>query len=120
MPAIPAAVRVNVTTGSGMEIDWSDGHQSRYSFQYLRDNCPCAMCDDEREKSGSVIGQPKKAAPGALPLYKDPARPQKVEPVGKYAISFVWNDGHQSGIYTWDFLRTYCPCEACSSARKAE
>jgi DUF971 family protein len=37
--------------------------------------------------------------------------------VGKYAIRFQWNDGHELGIYSWDFLREYCPCEACVAER---
>jgi len=46
----PMDVKVHVTTGEGVEITWSDGHLSRYPFQYLRDLCPCALCNDEREK----------------------------------------------------------------------
>ena len=46
----PMDVKVHVTTGEGVEIAWSDGHTSRYDFPYLRDHCPCALCNDEREK----------------------------------------------------------------------
>ena len=38
----PARVRVQKTTGTGMEIDWKDGHQSSWTFSWLRDACPCA------------------------------------------------------------------------------
>lgn len=112
----PKAVRVNKTAGTGMEIDWKDGHQSVYKFQYLRDCCPCATCDDEREKSGVNFGEPPKSKT-ALPMFRDPARPVEVTPVGKYAISFHWNDGHQTGIYSWDFLRTMCSCSECKALR---
>ena len=44
----PARVRVEKTTGTGMEIDWKDGHQSRWNFTWLRDACPCATCHEER------------------------------------------------------------------------
>jgi DUF971 family protein len=115
----PQNVRVNKTTGTGMEIDWSDGHRSQYKFQYLRDACPCAMCDDEREKSGAEVGEAPKPKKGSLPMYHDPARPTEVAPVGKYAISFVWNDGHRTGIYSWEFLRVICPCEECKAIRAA-
>jgi DUF971 family protein len=33
--------------------------------------------------------------------------------VGRYALSFHWNDGHQSGIYSWEYLRRVCQCEEC-------
>ena len=113
----PKAVRVNVTTGAGMEIDWADGHSSQYKFQYLRDVCPCATCDDLREKSGASPGEPPKTA-NPLHMYKDPARPTEASRVGNYAMSFVWNDGHRTGIYSWDFLRVMCPCVDCTAARK--
>jgi DUF971 family protein len=48
------------------------------------------------------------------------AKPNSVEPVGKYAIRFYWNDGHDLGIYSWQFLRDVCPCAECKSARMAE
>ena len=46
-------------------------------------------------------------------LYKAPPLPEKVTPIGRYAISFAWNDGHGSGIYSWDYLRRHCQCEVC-------
>jgi len=116
----PKSVQVNVTTGTGMEILWKDGHVSSYSFTWLRDACPCAMCDEERAGSGRAIGAPVKPAPGALPMYHPPVRPNDVTAVGKYAISFQWNDGHQHGIYSWEFLRNHCPCAECKAAREKE
>jgi DUF971 family protein len=110
-------VKVNVTTGTGMDIEWKDGHHSNYSFAYLRDACPCALCDEERSKSGREPGDPPKLAPGVLPMFKAAAKPTAVEPVGKYAIRFKWNDGHELGIYSWQFLRDVCPCVECRAAR---
>jgi DUF971 family protein len=48
-----------------------------------------------------------------LRMYKDPARPVEVIPVGKYALKFRWNDGHETGIYSWEYLRRVCECEDC-------
>ena len=117
--AVPKSVEVNVTTGTGVEIEWKDGHRSHYSFQFLRDACPCALCDDERNQSGREPGEPPHTAPGALPLYREPARPAETEPVGKYAIRFTWNDGHQHGIYSWQFLRELCGCDLCKAERES-
>jgi DUF971 family protein len=116
MGASPKAIRVNKTSGTGVEIDWPDGHQSIYKFQYLRDACPCATCDDEREAQGRDFGQPPKPK-GALQMFRDPARPTDIQPVGNYAISFHWNDGHSTGIYSWEFLRLVCPCAECAAKR---
>jgi DUF971 family protein len=120
MQSDPKSVKVNMTTGTGMDIEWKDGHSSSYSFVFLRDACPCALCDEERGKTRRRPGDPPKLAAGALPMFKPMAKPDTVEPVGKYAIRFHWNDGHELGIYSWQFLREVCPCEECKSARMAE
>jgi DUF971 family protein len=115
--ADPKSVKVNLTTGTGMDIEWQDGHRSHYSFPFLRDACPCALCNEEREKTGREPGDSPQAAPGALPLFKPAAKLLSAEGVGKYAIKFNWNDGHDLGIYSWKFLREVCPCEACRATR---
>ena len=118
--ADPKSVKVNLTAGTGVVIEWKDGHTSTYSFPFLRDACPCALCDEERSNSGRKPGDPPKLAPGALPMFKAAAKPNSAEPVGKYAIKFNWNDGHELGIYSWQFLRDVCPCDECKLARTAE
>jgi DUF971 family protein len=115
----PKSVKVNLTTGAGVDIEWNDGHVSHYEFVYLRDACPCALCNEEREKSGRHPGESPKRAPGALPMFKEKAKPVSAEGVGKYAIKFKWNDGHDLGIYSWNFLREVCPCAECKTARAA-
>jgi len=117
--ADPKSVDVNVTTGTGMEIEWRDGHHSSYSFRYLRDACPCALCNEERNKSGRKPDESPGQAPGGLPMFKPAVRPTQAEAVGRYAIRFTWNDGHQHGIYSWDYLREMCPCADCKTARAA-
>ena len=112
---LPERVRVNKTEGTGVEIEWKDGHRSHWKFPWLRDACPCATCIEEREVSGSEPGQPKPQPPAALPLFKAPVRPKEVRPVGRYAIAFDWNDGHTSGIYSWHYLRSLCQCEVCKA-----
>jgi len=115
--ADPKSVKVNLTTGAGMDIEWKDGHHSHYTFAYLRDACPCALCDEERGKTGRKPGEASKPAPGTLPMFKPAAKPTSAEGVGKYAIKFHWNDGHELGIYSWQFLRDWCPCEDCQAAK---
>jgi DUF971 family protein len=115
----PKSVKVHLTTGKGVDIEWADGHSSHYSFVFLRDACPCAMCNDGREKSGRQPGEAQKTAPGALPMFKARPMPMSAEGVGKYAIKFMWNDNHDLGIYSWTFLREVCPCEQCKAGRGA-
>ncbi len=113
----PAKVRVKLTEGTGVEIDWKDGHRSAWTFAWLRNACPCATCNEERTKSGREVGAAKPKAGGPFALYEAPARPVEVTPVGKYALSFKWNDGHTSGIYSWEYLRRVCTCNDCLAGR---
>lgn len=114
----PKSVKIQLTAGTGMEIEWKDGHRSTYTFPFLRNACPCALCEDERGKSGRQPGEPPKLAPGALPMFKPAARPVAADQVGKYALKFSWNDNHDLGIYSWNYLREICPCAECKSASK--
>jgi DUF971 family protein len=104
----PAKVRVDKTGGTGMKIDWRDGHSSAWTFAWLRAACPCATCHEERDADGREPGTAKPKPVSLLPLYEAPARPVEVTPVGKYALRFKWNDGHEAGLYSWDYLRNVC------------
>ncbi len=119
MPPTPAKVKVYKTEGTGVGIVWKDGHVSNWSFAWLRDACPCATCHEERERTGRLPGEPKPKPQALLPMYEAPARPVEVTPVGKYAIKFKWNDGHEAGIYSWEFLRRVCSCHECPSKLRA-
>lgn len=84
-----------------LRLTWSDGHQAEFGYRYLRGWCPCAACQGH---TGLAI------------RYRPPSGPvhaERIEPVGNYAISILWSDGHGTGIYRYDFLRRLCPCPAC-------
>lgn len=112
-PADPKSIKVNISTGSGVDIEWKDGHHTHFSFPWLRDACPCATCEEERKQQGRPPGQPAQKAATLLPMYKEPAKAVSAHAVGKYAINFKWNDGHETGIYSWDYLRMMCQCQDC-------
>lgn len=113
----PAAVQVHISSGAGLDITWADGHRSHYDFVYLRDECPCATCNDERAKKESLggSGSPLKSSP-VLPMYKPKPRAQSAKQVGSYAIQFDFSDGHNTGIFSYDHLRSICPCADCAAA----
>ena len=101
---------IDISKSSGVTISWRDGHHSEYELQYLRDQCPCAMC-------GKVESKPAAPQPSnPLPMFKPRARILEVEPVGRYAMRFFWGDGHSTGIYSFEHLRHICPCAECNRA----
>jgi len=115
----PAKVRVDKTGGTGLTIEWRDGHTSHWSFAWLRAACPCATCHETREAEGLEPGETKPRPQALLPMYEAPPRPIDVEPVGKYALRFRWNDGHEAGLYSWDYLRNVCDQAAVQNAAES-
>jgi len=111
----PAAVKIHVTSGAGVDITWADGHASHYDFPYLRENCPCATCNDEREKK-VAFASAGPASAAALPMFKPKTTAKAAISVGNYAIQLTFSDGHATGIFSYDQLRTICPCPQCSPA----
>ncbi|HEV8075076.1 MAG TPA: DUF971 domain-containing protein [Candidatus Acidoferrum sp.] len=111
----PTAVKIHVKTGAGVDITWADGHSSHYDFTYLRDQCPCATCNDERAKKEAMPVANLLSSP-LLPMYKPKPRAQGATQVGNYAVQISFTDGHSTGIFSYDYLRTLCPCEECGRA----
>lgn len=106
----PISLKVHLSTGEGVDITWADMHTSHYDFPYLRDSCPCAMCNDEREKKEKSGA----SAAAVLPMFKPRVTAKAANPVGNYAIQIHFSDGHATGIFSFGHLREICPCEACS------
>jgi len=100
--------KIKLAAGNNtLTIQWSDGHLSAYRYQHLRDGCPCATCRD--------AGRPKPAAASPLKMYTRALRPARAELVGRYALQIYWSDGHSSGIYSFEYLRSLCPCAECAA-----
>jgi DUF971 family protein len=87
-------------------IDWSDGHRGVYSWMNLRQSCPCASCQEERQKPPDPFRILK-------PSELQPLKPLSIAPVGFYAYKITWSDGHDTGIYTLESLRSLCECRSC-------
>lgn len=83
-----------------LRIAWSDGHESRFPLAFLRDECPCAGCKGEQGLFG-VYYHPK-----PLPILTPEKYVLKaITPVGNYAVTMAWGDGHDTGLYSWQYLR---------------
>jgi DUF971 family protein len=89
-------------------IRWSDGHASRYPSRDLRLACRCAACVDEWTHENRIVT-------GSIP---PTVKPTGIEVVGQYALHFTWSDGHNTGIYTYDYLREVCACDECRKPRE--
>jgi len=85
--------------GQELAIKWEDGTENFVALEKLRRYCPCAGCKGEMDIMGN--------------LYKNPDRPltpqafhlRRFTPIGTYAIQPVWGDGHNTGIYSFDYLK---------------
>ena len=95
---------------SALTITWNDGHLSVYPFGLVRVACPCAECRGGHEKMGGVPDEDvfNKVYPDG-----ESAQMRNLEAVGSYAITIEWEDGHNTGIYSWSYLRALCPCSEC-------
>jgi DUF971 family protein len=84
-----------------LRITWNDGQVREYTVRELRDKCPCATCREKRNAPPE--------SPMLLPIVTEsqtrPLRINAMEPVGNYAYSIEFSDGHATGIYTLESLR---------------
>ncbi|MBN9419958.1 MAG: DUF971 domain-containing protein [Candidatus Eremiobacteraeota bacterium] len=90
-----------------LDIRWSDGQTTQHSMAELRRQCPCATCIVERDK----LETPAKGLASLRVIQSDKptvsqAQILEVVPIGRYALSFRWNDGHATGIYAYNVLRS--------------
>lgn len=82
-----------------LEIEWSDGHKTRFSAAELRSLCPCAVCVNEMT---GVRVHDANTVPADL-------EQRDARLVGNYALTMTFSDGHHTGIYTFPFLRRHDP-----------
>ena len=97
----PQPTKLELVESNRLRITWSDGQVREYLLRELRDKCPCATC---REKRNAPRPSPLQlhilSAAEAQPL-----RITAMKPVGNYAYSIDFSDGHNTGIYTLESLR---------------
>ena len=88
MEAVPVEIR-NCPDKGYLEIDWDNGHTITYLYKDLRVLCPCADCRDLTDGQDNLI------------TGKDDVKITHVELAGNYAIRIEFDDGHNTGLYTF-------------------
>lgn len=90
------AVKIKIIGSNSLYIGWNDNTESVISLEKLRRLCPCASCKIEREKQSADY----------IPiLSKSQVTVKSIKPVGSYAVSISWMDGHSTGIYEYPYLK---------------
>jgi DUF971 family protein len=93
--------RLNLKKDEKLEIEWSDGQKSVYSIDTLRSMCPCASCREVRAEQ-----QKKKSLLNILPgNYSSKIAVTSAELVGNYALKLQFSDQHDTGIFSFEYLR---------------
>lgn len=97
----PTNITANRQTGH-LIISWSDSTTCTYPLSLIREACPCVECRGGHHNMGMAN------IPDNLDILRlTPARSyvlERVEMVGNYALQLFWEDGHHTGIYTWQYL----------------
>ena len=98
-------IKLDLKKDEQLTIEWADGQVSKYSISLLRTMCPCAQCKQVRaEKSGT---KPRlQILPGN---FANPIVATGASLVGNYAMKIDWSDSHNSGIYSFEYLREISP-----------
>lgn len=97
--------KLDLKKDRGLTVLWADGTTSYYSIAYLRRMSPSAEAKQLREELASnPLTILPSGTPGGGPIVAEGA-----ELVGGYAIRIRFSDGHDTGIYSWDYLREIDP-----------
>jgi DUF971 family protein len=88
---VPAEIKLRKASRV-LEVSFEDGCRFQLPFEYLRVHSPSA------EVKGHGPGQE------VLVLGKEAVGVRVIEPVGQYAVKLVFDDGHDTGLYTWKYL----------------
>lgn len=93
-------VKIKLNGNRTLYIKWEDNTESEISLEKLRKLCPCATCKIEREKQSANY----------IPIFgKSQVTVKSIKPVGSYAVSISWMDGHSTGIYEYTYLKMLSP-----------
>ncbi len=100
----PPPAKLDLKKDKGLTVEWADGTTSYFSIAYLRKMSPSADMRELREqiaKNPLTVLPSSANRPQASPLVATDA-----QLVGNYAIKIVFSDGHATGLFSWDYLRS--------------
>lgn len=100
-------IEIKRLENAGILVKWSDLSETNIKSEHLRKNCPCATCNQARgDKSHAAPLTAGKSLLKIIEHTKDEEIDLKaVWAIGNYALGIRWGDGHDSGIYTYQYLR---------------
>jgi DUF971 family protein len=98
----PRPLHLDLARERGLTIAWDDGVTHMLPVAVLRRHSPSA---DQRELRAAMARNPLTVLPTRAGAAAGPLRAEAVEPVGHYALRIRFSDGHDTGIYTWRYLR---------------
>lgn len=101
-----APVRLDLKKDRGLTVVWADGTTSYYPIAYLRRMSPSA---DVRELRAQMARNPLTVLPSSPPSSAGPLVASGAEMVGNYALRIRFSDGHDTGLYSWAYLRSIDP-----------
>lgn len=99
-----APTKLDLKKDRGLTVEWSDGTTSYYTVAYLRRMSPSAEMKQLREE---IARNPLTVLPSSAS--RGPLVAESAELVGGYAIRIRFSDGHDTGIYSWTYLREIDP-----------
>jgi len=91
--------QVKILKKDKLKITWEDSTETILSLKYMRDECPCAGC------KGETILLKTYRPPAPKVITPEMYQVKNLEVVGDYAIQVTWKDGHNTGIYSWDYIK---------------
>ena len=95
-------LKIKVIENKQLSILWDDDTESIIQLMSLRKHCPCATCMAEKETRSSSY----------IPLYtSEQITVKNIETIGYYAIGITWKDGHSTGIYEYNYLKSLSESE---------
>jgi ATP-binding protein involved in chromosome partitioning len=88
-------LKVKVRDKEFLDITWDNGKENSLKLSNLRNQCPCALCNAEKDEW----------SPSYIPLYtREQLNIVQIKVVGTYALGIEWEDGHNTGIYDYEYL----------------
>lgn len=100
-----APAELDLKKDKGLAIRWQDGTSSYFPIAYLRRMSPSA---DMRQLRSDMETNPLTVLPSG-PSQSESIQAVDAELVGNYAIRITFSDGHNTGLYSWSYLREIAP-----------